>query len=176
MEFGIDLLAVECVVDQADRLCLVCVVRSGVDKGCDVGGRFVTRLRNGACEAGDVFVQNCVDHLALAFGHFLSRVLVGRVLVFWPDLDHVRLDAELVERAPVKHRFGGESVYVNVAGRRQKDLVGGRRDVIFAIRADLHVGVDGLAGCFEVGDRLALMRSSTLAFRIWVRRPVKDCF
>src|SRR3712207_1490011 len=96
------------------------------------------------------------SRLALALGHLLARQALGRRLVL-ADLVGVPVDAELVEGAAEEHRLGGQTVDEEVADGRDVDALGGRRDVELLVRAELHVGVDGLARLAEVGDGLAYL-------------------
>ena len=91
----------------------------------------------------------------MAVGHLFSRIPVRSVFVFRPDLDNVGFDPELVERPLIEHRLGSKPVDIEVARRRNKDLLGGGRDVILAIGAYLKVGVNGFAGGPQVSDRIA---------------------
>ncbi len=130
-------------------------VRSRVDHRFDILDGFLSRFSDGVREAAVILVEQCIYDLFLALAHFGLGVLIRRVLVFRADLDDVGLDAEFVERAFEEHRFGRKTIDVKAARGRHEDLFGGRRDVVFAVHAELHVGVNGLARGAQIGDRVA---------------------
>ena len=132
------------------------VVRRGVHERAHVLDRLAPRL----CDLRDVavedFVEERVERRALALRHVLARERLGRGLELG-DLVRVPVDAELVERAFEVHRLGGQPVDEEVADRGHVDALGGGRDVVLLVGAELHVGVDGLARLAEVGHGVAYL-------------------
>ena len=107
--------------------------------------------------AHDLLVEIAVERLV----HLLVR---GRVALFGErvrrglvvaDVVEIRIRADLVERAAQEQLVGRHAGQIERARRHQEDLVGRRRQVVFAVAAVLEVRVDRLARLLEVEHRVA---------------------
>ena len=92
-------------------------------------GRFMPALRDSRAEIVVNLIENLVQYVARFWRHIGAREDVSRIFVA-PNVIHLNADAQLVERGLEIQFFQVEAFYIKLVFGRNKDLVGGGRNVI----------------------------------------------
>ena len=150
----VDLVLVRDVVDQPGADGVFRQEGTVVDERAHLVSRLVPRL-------GEPLHELFVEIAIQGFGHFTVRGregplrvgVAGRLVV--ADVQHLRIRADLVQRAAKEQFVRRHAGQVERRGRHQEDLVAGAREIELLLGPLLEVRHDRLAGRAEVDDRVA---------------------
>jgi hypothetical protein len=149
---AIELIAIRELVDQSRLLRPVGEVRSAVDRAAR---GVLGQLASLGDRANELVVPVAVErlvHLAMRGREGALGEGVGRGLVV-ADVQHVRLHAQLVERAAEEQLVEREPRDVQLPRRHHHDAIGRGREVVLARAAGLEIRDERLAGRLEVLER-----------------------